>query len=105
VYGVTSSASQAASRAQSNSRDRQLPRAYSAPSGLGKSSRELGGSPESASAALSGTGAALRDHVDELARIAERILEMENRPPRIPELSDGAPEWERAYWEGRRARG
>jgi hypothetical protein len=49
--------------------------------------------------------AGLPGHLDELVRITERIVEMEKRPFRIPELPAGAPEWERAYWERRRARG
>jgi hypothetical protein len=49
--------------------------------------------------------AGLPEHVDELIRIAERIVEMENRPSRIPELPADAPDWERAYWKRRRARG
>lgn len=48
--------------------------------------------------------AGLPDHVDELVRIAERIVATENEPVVVPALPDDAPDWERAYWARRAAR-
>jgi hypothetical protein len=43
--------------------------------------------------------AGLPDHLDELTRIAARILEFEARPVQAPELPADAPAWERDYWQ------
>ena len=44
------------------------------------------------------------DHLDELFRIAKRIVVMERTPPRAPDLPAHAPEWEHDYWHRRAAR-
>ena len=40
-------------------------------------------------------------HMDEVVRIAERILEAESRPAAAPELPAGVPAWELDYWRRR----
>jgi hypothetical protein len=41
-------------------------------------------------------------HLDEVLRIAVRVLEAEAAQPRpVPELPADAPEWERDYWRHR----
>jgi hypothetical protein len=47
----------------------------------------------------------LVDHRDEVLRLAERILAMENTPDVVPVLPDSAPEWEKAYWARRASSG
>jgi hypothetical protein len=48
--------------------------------------------------------AGLPDHVDELLRIAQRIVAMETTPDVIPNLPAAATAWEKAYWARRAER-
>lgn len=48
--------------------------------------------------------AGLPHDLDEVLRISERIVRMENEPDLVPVLPADAPEWEKAYWARRAAR-
>jgi hypothetical protein len=47
----------------------------------------------------------LPEHVDEVIRLAARILDAERHPPSPPELPPALPAWEIAYWAQRSSRG